>query len=215
MILGTWYHETLWNNYVSSRDKDEFCKFGTSRKVSIPSLAHLLSRPLSPSWYGDSGTIQTVLFSKRRSVCECQHSRNSALFRRCAYFSFSYFLFEQGDESKAPISRSSRLLASQNLDRVREGSSSHCVWMSPYCVSPNPCNRSSCSLRWSPKGNRKVCATISWTFGPSRSMTAADWPYLRLPCTFRNRQRLSDNFSSCTCRFSASAAPQPNPSRDS
>jgi hypothetical protein len=108
--------------------------------------------------------------------------------------SFSNFLFGHWDESWAPISRSSRLFASQNLDHVREGPSSHCVWMevigaafpyrprSPYCVSPNPCNRSSCSLRWSPKENRKVCATISWTFGPSRSMTAADWPYLRLPC---------------------------------
>jgi hypothetical protein len=40
-------------------------------------------------------------------------------------------------------------------------------------------------------------------------MNAADWPYVNLPFTFRNRQRLLDKFSSCTGRFSASTAPQP------
>ena len=39
----------------------------------------------------------------------------------------SLIFFEHRDESWAPISRSSRLFASQNLDRVQKGSLSHCV----------------------------------------------------------------------------------------
>ena len=40
-------------------------------------------------------------------------------------------------------------------------------------------------------------------------MSAAGWPNLRLLYTFRNRQRLSGKFSSCTGRFSACGSLQP------